>query len=124
MECGKIKNRLEDYYNLSLTVRQIKSVYESLQKEVEGEIISDFKCDSCHKTVDLSKRTLIAETPNVLIVHLKRIEYNFETDQNEKINTSFKFPHVLDLKPYSYYEVMGREGRLPKVKSEVVARDK
>ena len=80
MECGKIKNRLEDYYNLSLTVRQIKSVYESLQKEVEGEIISDFKCDACNKTVDLSKRTLIAETPNVLIVHLKRIEYNFETD--------------------------------------------
>ena len=68
--------------------------------------------------MDLSKRTLIAETPNVLIVHLKRIEYNFETDQNEKINTSFKFPHVLDLKPYSYYDVMEREGRLPKKKNE------
>lgn len=28
----------------------------------------------------------------------------------------FKFPPVLDLKPYSYYDVMGREGRLSKKK--------
>ena len=60
MECGKIKNRHEDFYNISLQVRDRKSVYESLQKQVDGEIISDFKCDGCNKTVDLSKRTLIA----------------------------------------------------------------
>ena len=31
-ECGKVKNRIEDYYNLSLTVKDIKSVHESLKK--------------------------------------------------------------------------------------------
>ena len=31
MECGKIKNRHEDFYNISLQVRDRKSVYESLQ---------------------------------------------------------------------------------------------
>jgi len=41
-ECGKIKNRIEDYYNLSLTVKDIPSVYESLAKMVEGEVISDY----------------------------------------------------------------------------------
>ena len=69
-ECGKVKNRHEDFYNISLNVKDSKSVYESLQKQVDGEIISDYKCDGCNKTVDLSKRTLIAETPNVLILHL------------------------------------------------------
>jgi hypothetical protein len=29
-ECGKVKNRIEDFYNLSLTVKDIKSVYDSL----------------------------------------------------------------------------------------------
>jgi len=29
-ECGKVKNRLEDFYNLSLTVKDIKGVYDSL----------------------------------------------------------------------------------------------
>jgi len=62
----------------------------------------------------LEKRVLIANTPNVLIVHLKRLEYNFESDKIDKINSLMKFPHVLDLTPYSYYEVMGKEGRLAK----------
>ena len=61
---------------------------------------------------------LIAETPNVLILHLKRLEYNFETDRIEKLQSQFKFPHVLDLKPYSYYEVMGNEGRLESNENE------
>jgi uncharacterized UBP type Zn finger protein len=59
-ECGKVKNRIEDYYNLSLTVKDIKSMYDSLQKLIEGEVISDYECDGCKKKVDLSKRTLIS----------------------------------------------------------------
>ena len=105
-ECGKVKNKHETFLTLSLPVRDCKSVYESLKKNVAGETISDFKCDGCNKKVELSKRTLIAETPNVLILHLMRIEYNFNTDGLDKINSLFKFPHTLDLKPYSYYEVM------------------
>ena len=108
--CGKVKNRLEDYYNLSLTVKDIKSVGDSLEKQVEGEIISGFKCDGCNKEVDVQKRTLITETPNVLIIHLQRIVFNFDTFQNDKLNQHFEFPALLDLKPYSYHEVMRREG--------------
>ena len=52
-ECGKVKNRMEDYLNLSLTVKGIKSIEESLQKQVEGEIISDYQCDGCNRKVDL-----------------------------------------------------------------------
>ena len=29
-ECGKVKNRMEDFYNLSLTVKDIKGMYDSL----------------------------------------------------------------------------------------------
>ena len=41
-ECGKCKNRSEDYLNLSLPVKGVKSIEESLAKQVEGEIISDY----------------------------------------------------------------------------------
>lgn len=110
-ECGKVKNRIEDFLNLSLTVKDIKSMQDSLQKMIEGEIINDFMCDSCNKKVDISKRTLISQTPNVLIVHLQRIIFNFETFRNDKINSYFEFPNVLDLKPYSFTEVMRKENR-------------
>jgi len=90
--CGKVKNRLEDFYNLSLTVKDIKGMHESLAKLVEGELISDYECSGCKQKVDVSKRTLIAQTPNVLIVHLQRIVFNFDTFQNDKLNQHFEFP--------------------------------
>lgn len=119
-ECGKVKNRIEDYCNISLTIQDLKSVYESFEKQVEGETISDYNCDGCGKKVDIKKRTLIAETPNVLILHLTRMAFNFETFRNEKVNTYFEFPNHLNLKEYSYYDVMRREDRL---KTDVKADD-
>ena len=104
--CGKVKNRYEDSYYLSLTVKDLDSVEHSLQKQVEGEVISDYECSGCKQKVDITKRTLIAQTPNVLIVHLQRLVFDFDTFQNEKLNSYLEFPNVLDLKEYSYHEVM------------------
>lgn len=117
-ECGKVKNRIEDGLNLSLTVKDIKGVYASLDKQVEGEVISDYECSGCKKKVDIHKRTLLAETPNVLIVHLQRIIFDFNTFQNEKMNQFFEFPTDLDLRPYSYHSVMGKEGKLGQSKKK------
>jgi ubiquitin carboxyl-terminal hydrolase 34 len=113
-ECGKVKNRIEDFYNLSLTVKDTKSLYDSLQKQIEGEVINDYECDNCKKKVDISKRVLISQAPNVLVVHLQRIVFNFDHFRNDKINTFFEFPNQLDLRPYSFYEVMKKENRLKK----------
>ena len=117
-ECGKTKNRHESFYTISCQVKDINNIHDSLQKETEGDIINDFKCDGCNKTVDLAKRSLYAEMPNVLILHLKRLEYDFEKDGLDKVNSYFEFPNVLDMKPYSYFEVMQKEGLLPKEKTE------
>ena len=112
LECGTCKNRIEDFYNLSLTVKDIKSLYDSLKIQVEGEVINGYDCETCKKKVDISKRVLLSQTPNVLIVHLQRIIFNFDSFRNDKINSLFEFPTHLDLKPYSFYEVMRKENRL------------
>lgn len=61
---------------------------------------------------------MIASTPNILIVHLQRICFNFDTFQNDKVNTFCSFPNVLDLKPYCFHEVMGKENRLKEQQEE------
>ena len=35
--------------------------------------------------------------------------FSFDTMQNDKINTRFEFPAILDLKEYSYKHVMMKE---------------
>jgi ubiquitin C-terminal hydrolase len=39
--------------------------------------------------------------PNILVLHLKRFVFSFDTYQNEKVNSCFEFPRILDLKNYS-----------------------
>ena len=69
-ECGNSNMREEDFYNLSLEVRNLKSIFESLDKLTSGEIISDYKCENCNKKVELRKVSSLSTLPNVLIVHL------------------------------------------------------
>jgi ubiquitin carboxyl-terminal hydrolase 34 len=78
-ECGKVKNRLEDQLTMSLTVKDLKSIQHSWEKMIEGEKIADYTCSGCGKKVDILKRTLLAETPSILIVHLQRILFDFNT---------------------------------------------
>ena len=67
----------------------------------------------------MKKRDLLASSPNVLIVHLNRIEYNYEQERAEKINTKVKFETELDLKPYSFHHIISEKQK----DGEVVLKD-
>lgn len=77
---------------------------------LEGEILEDFRCENCQKKVNIRKRYLLADMPNTLIVHLNRIMYSYDTGENDKINSHFSFPQLLDLKDYSYKTLIQEEG--------------
>ena len=106
--CGNIKNRFEDFYNLSLEVNNMKNLNDSLEKFISPERIDDFKCDTCNKNVTITKKNSLSELPNVLIIHLQRIFFNYEIDKNEKINSKLEFPKVLNLKPYTIEDMTRR----------------
>ena len=44
-----------------------------------GEVMEDFKCENCNKKVNILKRSLLANMPNTLIVHLNRIMFSYDT---------------------------------------------
>jgi ubiquitin C-terminal hydrolase len=47
------------------------------------------------------KRMMLSSVPNTLIIHLKRMDFNFNTFVREKNNDFFEFPvDTLDLYPY------------------------
>lgn len=100
-ECGSTKSRVENQYNLGCEVKNQTDLLSSLAKLIDKEEIQDYQCEACNQRVDVEKRTLLADTPNVLFVHLQRIVFDFETMDEIKINTKLEFPKVLDLKPYT-----------------------
>jgi ubiquitin C-terminal hydrolase len=98
--CGKVRNTFEDFYNLSLEVQNKRSLKESLEKYISEDQIDDFYCDNCKKKTSVIRRTSFSSLPNVLIVHLQRILFNYESLMNEKINSRLEFPNRLDLKEF------------------------
>ena len=47
------------------------------------------------------RRTCILKLPAVLILNLKRFEFNYDTMTRRKINSECRFPLVLDMSPYT-----------------------
>jgi len=103
--CGSVKNRYEDFYNLSVEVNNMKTIYDSLEKFMSPEKIDEYNCETCKKKVTITKRNSLAELPNVLIIHLQRISYNYLTDRTEKINSKLEFPKILNLRNFTMEEL-------------------
>jgi len=100
-KCGTIKTNLEDFYNISVEVKGLTTLFESLNKFTATDTISGYYCDTCNTKVDVNKRTTIYELPNVLIIHLQRIVFNFDYLMNIKITSRLVFPIDFSMKPYT-----------------------
>ena len=104
-ECKHVSNRIEDFYTLTLEVKNINTLNDSLHKLIVPEIIDDFKCSNCNKNVTIRKITSINKLPNVLIIHLKRFYLDYETCHTTKINSRMEFPHKINLKDFCVEEI-------------------
>ena len=107
--CKHVSNRFEDFYNLTLEVKNINNLNESLEKMILPEKIGDFNCENCKNKVTITKRTTLADLPNVLIVHLRRFWMNYEYFRTEKINSSFTFPTEINLKKFCLEDLMSQQ---------------
>ena len=117
--CGNTRQNKEDFYNLSLEVKNQHNVLDGLKKLVTGEIISDYKCEACNQKTDLEKKMTIDKLPNTLIIHLQRITFDFEVMKNVKYNDRLEFPNVLDLKEFSTEEILKKDKKNMKKKNSV-----
>ena len=110
--CGKTKEKRicsicnnstfteEEFREISLDIKDMKDIYESLNKFISEEIIEDYKCDKCNNKVNLKKITFFSSLPNVLVIHLKRIIIN-NKGEHEQISSKFDFPiKELNIKKY------------------------
>lgn len=84
-----------------MEVKNSKSLADSFNRYILGELINDYQCDFCGKKADVSKKTRISKAPGILILHLQRIVFNLDTFINEKITTKHEFPMNFNLYPYT-----------------------
>ncbi len=100
-ECGNISERKENINYLSLDIKGCKNVKECLEKFIVEEKIEDYHCEKCDKKITNLKRVLVDKIPNILIVHLQRIAFSYETFTMEKINIPIEFDKKFNIKNYT-----------------------
>lgn len=75
----------------------------ALREFVKGEVLDGdnaYYCEKCEKKVRCMKRACVKELPNVLMIVLKRFEFDYDIMQKIKINDYCEFPLKLDMRPY------------------------
>ena len=100
---GLLSERQELFYTISIEVKCKKSILDGLAAYVEGEVLdgdNKYKCDS-GEYVEAVKRTCIDRLPPVLILHLKRFEFDFEAMKKVKLDDNFEFPQTINMRPYT-----------------------
>ncbi|KRX03838.1 hypothetical protein PPERSA_04633 [Pseudocohnilembus persalinus] len=101
---GVLSNEEEPSLAISVQVKNKSSLQEGLQAYVEGEMLQGenaYYCEKCDKKVNTLKRQSIKKLPNVLIIVLKRFEFDFEEMRKLKVNDYCEFPQKLDMTQYT-----------------------
>lgn len=111
-ECSHISERLEPFSAIQCDIVGKTTLAESLNAYVKGEFMkgdNKYSCTSCGSYVDAVKRACLKDTPDNLIFHLKRFDYDLMTGMRSKINDRFEFPGEIDMAPYNI-DALGDSG--------------
>ena len=65
---------------------------------LEGD--NAYYCEKCETKVTTKKRCCIKKLPNVLLLVLKRFEFNYDTMTKTKVNDHCEFPMDLSMEPF------------------------
>jgi ubiquitin carboxyl-terminal hydrolase 9/24 len=102
--CPHYSEREELFLNICLQVKNKHSIKESLESFIEGSMLDGenaYYCEKCEKKIPTLMRCCIKRMPNILILVLKRFEFNFDTMTKFKVNDYCEFPNELNMSPYS-----------------------
>ena len=95
--------REEHFFRVSVDVKNKKNLAEALDLYVQEELLegdNKYLCEEYNAKVTASKKCLLDNLQNTIIVHLKRFEFNISDMRRIKINERFEFPQLLNLKPW------------------------
>lgn len=83
--CGYVRANEELFYNLSVEAKNMNNLKQSMDKFIQPETISDFLCDNCKQKCDISKKSMLKQLPNVLIIHLQKMIFDLDFMTNIKV---------------------------------------
>lgn len=108
LKCGSESTREDKFLDLSLTIKNTfekiynDSIEKALHNFVKPEYLSDgnqYFCERCKSKVDAMKGLKFKELPYILVLQLKRFDFDYNTNHRVKINDKVSFEEIMNLNP-------------------------
>ncbi|KAM8933590.1 ubiquitin carboxyl-terminal hydrolase 40 [Pelodytes ibericus] len=103
-ECSYVSERQEDFLDLTVAVKDMGSLEESLcNMYVEEEIFEGdnlYRCGACDKLVPAAKSAKLGKLPPFLTVSLLRFSFDFTKCERYKETSRYTFPSCLNIRPF------------------------
>ena len=107
VDCGHKRFNEFYYNNIQLEIKGFNSIEDSLKNYCRTEIMdgdNKINCEICNIKRTCHKRQIFKSLPNILVIALKRFEFDYDTMEKIKLNSYLKFPFELDMKEYLFEE--------------------
>ena len=91
-------------YNIQLEVKNFTNINDSLKNYFKTEVMTGENkiiCEECKIKRICHKKLVIKTLPNILVISLKRFDYNYTTMTKFKLNNYFEFPFELNLSEFA-----------------------
>lgn len=106
LKCNNESVREDKFLDLSLTIRnKFENVYnDSIEKALDNFVRPEhlngdnkYHCDHCGSKEDAIKGLKFKELPYILVLHLKRFDFDYSTNHRIKINDKVSFQEIMNL---------------------------
>ncbi|XP_056392496.1 ubiquitin carboxyl-terminal hydrolase 40 isoform X2 [Hyla sarda] len=103
-ECGHVSERQEDFLDLTVAVKDMNSLEESLYSMYVEEEIFDgdnlYRCGACDRLVPAAKSAKLGKLPPFLTISLLRFNFDFTKCERYKETSRYSFPTRLNIRPF------------------------
>ncbi|XP_036396124.1 ubiquitin carboxyl-terminal hydrolase 40 isoform X1 [Megalops cyprinoides] len=103
-DCGNVSERLEDFLDLTVSVRGVCGLEEALWNMfVEEEVFEGnnlYRCGRCSRLVTAAKSAKLRKLPPFLTVSLLRFNFDFAKCERYKETGRYTFPLTINLRPF------------------------
>ncbi|KAG7401031.1 Ubiquitin carboxyl-terminal hydrolase 47 [Phytophthora boehmeriae] len=126
-ECKYESSRIDNFLDLSLVIRpfgsteMMKTVEEAIELFLRPELLNkenQWMCDRCKVKRDAIKGLKFSKLPYVLMLQLKRFDFDYTTMNRIKLHNEVTFPKYLDMNSYVSDESGGVRGKIARKMSE------
>ena len=103
VDCGHKRYNEFCYNSIQLEIKGFNNIHESLKNYFKTEIMdgdNKINCEQCKIKRICHKHLIFKSLPNILVIALKRFEFDYNSMLKYKLNKYFEFPYKLDMKDY------------------------